>query len=123
MNTSGDITRVEVVVQKYFDGLHNGDVELLSTLFASDCALKAPGIRRSKDEWLEMVQSRPIPALRGDQLRSKILSIEIIGDQAMVKAFVPVLDRIYIDYLGLLREDQEWLIVNKMYADYPKGCT
>lgn len=119
VNPQQALSAVQNVVKQYFEGLHHADVNKLKAIFAPDCVLKAPGIRRTRDEWLELVQSRPVPAAQGDKLNSKILSIEVMGEQAMVKVSVPLLDRHFIDYLGLLYENKKWLIVNKMYADNP----
>ena len=45
-----------------------------------------------------------------------IQSLEIVGDQAMAKVDVPLLAAHFIDFLGLLKEDGEWKIVNKMFT-------
>ena len=119
---ANDVTStIENIVHKYFKGLHFADIEMLESLFSPDCVLKSPNIRRTRDEWLDLVRNRLVPAIQGDKFGSKILSIEIQGDQAMVKAFVPLLGSNFIDYLGLLRENDTWLIVNKMYADHPEA--
>ena len=122
-NSTDDTHAIEHLIHSYFDGLHRADTEQLASLFSSDCVLKAPGIRRSKAQWLALVQDRPTPEARGDKQASEIISIEVVGNQAMVKAKVPVLDDIFIDYLGLLYENGRWLIVNKMYADLPTSAT
>lgn len=110
---------IKALIQGYFDGLHHADVDKLNRIFAPDCVLKAPGIRRTKTEWLQLVKSRPVPAEQNAAYDYQILNIEILGDQAMVKVDVPLLGSHFVDYLGLLRENGEWLIVNKMYADKP----
>jgi len=46
----------------------------------------------------------------------KVLSLDIEGDQAMAKVDVPLLAAHFIDFLGLLKEDGKWKIVNKMYT-------
>jgi len=112
-------THIGSIVRAYFEGLHYANVEKLKAIFSSDCVLKAPGLRINLDEWLERVKSRPVPAQRGDSFTYEILSVEVLGDQAMVKAYCPLLDHDFIDFLGLLYEDGRWLIVNKMYADRP----
>ena len=66
---------------------------------------------------MALVASRPIPADEGHGFNYKILSVEVLGDQAMVKASCPLLGHDFIDYLGFLRENGVWLIVSKMYAD------
>ncbi len=39
-----------------------------------------------------------------------------VDDQAMAKVDVPLLAAHFIDFLGLLKEDGTWKIVNKMYT-------
>jgi len=45
-----------------------------------------------------------------------IQSLEIIGDQAMAIVDAPLLAAHFIDFLGLLKENDQWKIVNKMYT-------
>lgn len=105
------------LVKDYFEGLHRGEVEKLRAIFHPDAFLKAPGLRRSLDQWLDAVANRSVPEQQGRPFHYKLLSIEIIKDQAMVKLECPLFDHRYVDYLGLLKEDGRWLIVNKMYTD------
>lgn len=118
LNSTDAISTIESLVLDYFKGLHFADTEKLESLFSADCVLKAPGIRKNMKEWLALVASRPVPASKGHKLDSKIMSIEVMGEQAMVKASVPLLGDHFIDYLGLLNENGKWQIVSKMYADY-----
>ena len=114
---ASEFESVMTLVQDYFDGLHYGDVAKLRAIFHPDAFLKAPGLRRSLDQWLEAVASRPVPQQQGLPYDFKLLSIEIIKDQAMVKLECPLFEHLYIDFLGLLKENGRWLIVNKMYTD------
>jgi hypothetical protein len=114
---NSDFAAVVALVQDYFDGLYHADVDKLRGLFHPDAYLKAPGLRRSREEWLSAVASRPIPQEQGDVYRFKILSVELVKDQAMVKAECPLFEHFYVDFLGLLKEDGCWQIVNKMYCD------
>ena len=41
-----------------------------------------------------------------------IQSLEIVGDQAIAKVDAPLLAAHFIDFLGLLKEDGQWKIVN-----------
>ena len=107
---------IKEMVGRYFDGLHHGDVALLRPLFHPDCILKMPGGRRSRAQWLDDVASRPIPYETGHPWNYRILSLELEGDQAMVKAKCPLPHGNFTDYLGLLNENGVWKIVNKMYA-------
>lgn len=114
---SKEFESVMTLVRDYFDGLHHGQVSKLRAIFHPDAFLKAPGLRRSLDQWLESVASRPVPAEQGRTYDFKVLSIEVIKDQAMVKLECPLFDSLYVDFLGLLKENGRWLIVNKMYTD------
>ena len=112
-----DFERIVVLVNEYFDGLYEADVEKLRRIFHEDAYLKAPGLRRSLNEWLELVASRSIPKVVGEAYDFKILSVDMQGEQAMVKVECPLLGNFYVDFLGFLKENGRWLIVNKMYAD------
>lgn len=112
-----EFTPVMELVRDYCDGLHRGDVDKLKSIFHPDAFLKAPGLRRSLDQWLELVASRPVPSQQGRPYGFKLLAIEVIKDQAMVKLECPLFEHLYIDFLGLLKENGRWSIVNKMYTD------
>ncbi len=112
-----DFETVMSLVKDYCDGLHFGDVEKLRSIFHADAFLRAPNLRRSLNDWLAAVATRPVPAQEGQAYNFKLLSIEIIKDQAMVKLECPLFDHLYVDYLGLLKENGQWLFVNKMYTD------
>lgn len=108
--------QIRAMVDEYFAGLHQGDAARLTSLFHPDCVLKAPGLRRTRDQWLADVTSRPVPREIGHPWNYKIISLELEGDQAMVKVDCPLPHGHFLDYLGLLNEDGVWKIVNKMYA-------
>lgn len=112
-----EFINVMSLVKDYFDGLYFADVDKLRSIFHDDAFLKAPGLRRSLNEWLTAVSHRPVPAVEGLPYDFKLLSIEVVQDQAMVKLDCPLFEHAYLDYLGLLKEDGHWLIVNKMYTD------
>jgi len=114
--SSKDFYAILNIVKDYFDGLYEADTTKLRKIFHSDTVLKAPNSRRKREEWLSAIESRPVPKHEGEEYRFKLLSIEIIGDQAMVKLECPLFDNFYVDFLGLLKEEGQWLIVNKMYT-------
>jgi len=114
---ASEFVAVMAVLQHYCDGLQFGDAAKLRGIFHADAFLKAPGLRRSLEQWLEAVASRPVPAEEGQPYRFKLLSLEVIQDQAMAKLECPLFEHAYVDFLGLLKENGRWLIVNKMYTD------
>lgn len=114
---NADIDAVRVLIDAYFQGIHHANIALLRDIFHPDAQLKAPGIRRNLAQWLTLVESREVPANQGAGFDYRVLSIDVINDQAMVKLICPLLGRVYIDFLGLLKEGGCWRIVNKMYTD------
>ncbi len=111
-----DYETIVGLLNDYFDGLFEGDVPKLRGIFHEDAWLKGRNFRKTRDEWLEAVATRPVPRDEGMDFKFNILSLEIVGDQAMAKVDVPLLAAHYIDFLGLLKEDGQWRIVNKMYT-------
>ncbi len=114
---NNDLDVITALVQEYFEGLHHADINMLQRIFHPDAYLKAPGLRRSVAQWLNLVSQREVPAQQGAAFDYRLLSVDIVSEQAMVKLVCPLLGRTYIDFLGLLKENGQWLIVNKMYAD------
>lgn len=112
-----DFTMIRNIISSYFTALYQGNSSKLKEIFHPTAMLKSPGNFRSLERWLQDVETRATPESLGQAFNFKILSIEIIQDQAMVKLECPLFDHFYIDFLGLLKEQGRWLIVNKMYTD------
>lgn len=113
---AADFNTIMNMLQTYFEGLYEGDIGKLASVFHEDVVLKAPGLRRNRDQWFQVVSQRPEPKAEGHAFAYEILAVEVLGDQAMAKVSVPLLSNHYIDYLGFLRESGTWQIVNKMYG-------
>lgn len=111
-----DYQAIHTLLQDYFDGLYEGDIDKLRNIFHDDAWLKGNNYRKTRDEWLAAVADRPVPKTEGMAYNFNILSLEIVGDQAMAKVDVPLLAAHFVDFLGLLKEDGVWKIVNKMYT-------
>ena len=104
------------LLHDYFNGLFEGDVVKLRGVFHEDAWLRAPHYRKTRDEWLDAVATRPVPRDEGLEFEFNILSLEVVGDQAMARVDVPLLTARYIDFLGLLKENDRWQIVSKMFT-------
>lgn len=116
VSQQNDYETIIGILNQYFDGLYEGDVDKLRAIFHEDAWLKGNDYRKSRDEWLEAVANRPIPRVEGMAYNFNIKSLEVIGDQAMAKVDVPLLAAHFIDFLSLLKEDGEWKIVNKLFT-------
>ncbi len=123
MHDNDDRETIAGILDDYFDGLYRADVTSLRAIFHPDTVLKAPGLRRSLEQWLSLVSNRDIPMATGAPYRFRVLSLDIVGEQAMAKLECPLFTHNYIDFLGLLKENGRWRIVNKMYADINTNYT
>ena len=112
-----DFNYIRNIINDYTFGLYHADVTKLKSIFHPETILQTPNNRRSLQQWLADVASRPIPREQGSSKDFNILSVDIVKDQAMVKLECPLFEHRYIDFLSLLKENGQWLIVNKMYTD------
>ena len=115
-SNQSDYEAVIGLLNTYFDGLYDGDVEKLRGIFHDDAWLKGNNYRKTRDEWLEAVAARPVPRDEGMDYNFNIQSLEVVNDQAMAKVDAPLLSAHFIDFLGLLKEGGQWKIVNKMFT-------
>ncbi len=67
------------------------------------------------DEWLNMVESRPIPAESGEPYDMEIVAIDVTGTAATVKVKDLYHGLRFTDYLTLVQVEDHWLIVNNTW--------
>jgi hypothetical protein len=108
------------VLQRYFDGLYRGDVALLRGVFHPRARLfgevKGQVLLRDLEPYLEVVASRSSPMQNGEAQRMKVLGLDIHGAIAVATVRCDMLGFNYVDQLGLLKQDDRWSIVNKLYT-------
>jgi len=114
-----DLIEVTRLINEYFEGLYNADAEQLRKVFHPTANLQSQGLRLTRDEWLHRVVNRAIPSATNENYSYRMINIDIVGAQAMVKVECPLLGNFYIDFLSLLKEQGQWSIVNKMYSHAP----
>lgn len=111
---------VEQVVQRYLDGLFDGDVGRLAEAFHPSARLLSlhEGQLREVpcDTWLDAVKARPAPRDSGVPRFKRLVSIDFAGGHtAVAKVECAVPPRRYVDLLTLLRDAQGWRIVSKLF--------
>lgn len=74
-----DLEAISAVLQAYFNGLYEGDVDKIRAVFHEDTVLKAPGVRRGRDEYVGLATSRPVQA-------SAVTSPEIIAGERSLQS-------------------------------------
>lgn len=111
---------VENVVQNYFKGVYVGDLELLKEQFHPHCLLagdiNGSSYFKAFSEYLEGVANRKSPADSGEPFNMRILGMEFLGTNAIVKAYLPMLGYHYYDTLLVVKLNEKWKIAGKLFA-------
>lgn len=112
---------ITAVLMNYFNGIYNGDVTTLKTVFHPQ-AIVAGDINgqpyfKTVDQYLDGVKNRKSPHELGDEFRMKIISLEIINNTAIAKVQVPIFEYNYYDQLSLVIVDGKWVVVNKLLTN------
>ena len=113
-------SEIKTVVSDYFQGIYNGDSDKLENVFHQQALLfgdiNGEPYFKTVTDYIDGVKSRKSPKDLEENFKMKILSIEIMGNMATVKAHVPMLGFNYYDFLSLNLVQGEWKIVNKLFT-------
>ncbi|MDG1750564.1 MAG: nuclear transport factor 2 family protein [Thalassotalea sp.] len=115
---SGDKTQataVEKAVNYYLEGSLLGDPEIIAKAFHPDA--KVQGIRKGKHDVYDMKTFLGFFSTdKPGKHTIHIISVDIEQSDASVRAEWDMGTWKYVDYLSLLKINQEWKIVNKVFA-------
>ncbi len=108
------------VLQDYFDGLYESDVEKLGRVFHPRAiyatADETPFLYRTMDEYFPVVAARESPASRGEVRRDYIDSIDLAGENtALARVRCSIGPRDFVDLLTFVRVDGTWRIIAKVF--------
>ncbi len=111
------------VLNRYFDAIYRGDVPQLKATFHPQALLFGevngqPYLKPLAD-YLNAVENRKSPKESGESFRMKTLEMEVLANIAYAKTHCPMLGFNYFDYLALVRQGNQWLIVNKLFTHVP----
>ncbi|MBG6130236.1 hypothetical protein IWQ47_001681 [Aquimarina sp. EL_43] len=114
------IKEIENLITNYFEGIFYGDVTKLESCFHKNVYIygdiKGVDYLKSVTEYLEGVKNRQSPKDLNENLKMKIIGIDIMGKIAMAKLHLPMLGYNYYDYLSLAKINNNWKIVNKLFT-------
>ena len=114
------IQEIQAVMANYFHGIYEGDISRLENAFDQKAILYGDinGEPYLKDlqAYIEGVAHRRSPKEQGEDFRMEMISIEVVGNNAIVKARLPMLGYNYYDLLSLTRLNGHWKIVNKLFT-------
>jgi len=113
------------IMTGYFNGLYHADTTRLAQVFHPDARyvnmIEGDYMNKSLDEYFAMVEQRTPPASRGEVRDDRIFSIQFGGTRmAFVRASMTMMDREYLDFLTLTRDQHGWRIMSKVFTYIPQ---
>ncbi|WP_343746428.1 nuclear transport factor 2 family protein [Chitinophaga sp.] len=120
-NKQDSLAISDVLENRYFKGICEGDVALLSTvyhpgtLFLGD--VKGQPYAKDLPQYLDGVKNRQSPKASGKPFKGEILSIRVVNSIAIAEVKVVMYDFVYQEFLSFHKIDGKWLLVNKMISD------
>ncbi len=117
--TDPETAAIEALVQNYFLGMYEGDVERLRRIFHPQCWLFGESRGESHEfplsGFVDQIASVPAPKAEGEPFDMRLVSIDRTGSVAMAKVEVRYQGRRYTDYLTLQKAAVGWSIVGKAF--------
>lgn len=112
---------IQRVLDLYFEGVYFGDIDKLERAFHPQALLfgdvnQSPYFKTLR-EYLEIVKNRKNPADLGEDFDMKVYGIEVLGNLAIAKANLRMLNYDYHDFLSLIKSGKRWQIVNKSFTN------
>lgn len=110
---------IEALVQDYFLGMYEGDVERLRRIFHPQCWLFGENPRGSHAfpvaGFIDQIASEPVPEAEGEPFDMHLVSSDRTGSVAVAKVSVRYQGRRFTDYLTLQKAADGWRIVGKLF--------
>ena len=114
-----DFHAIEAVVNIYFKALHEGKIELLPQVFSPHAEIfgyyEGELVMLKLSEYLNILKKMSPPNTIGEDFDMKITHIDLVADIAHVKTQYLYQALNYVDYLSLLKINDEWKVVNKTF--------
>jgi len=118
-----DYAMIGKTVSYYLDGGTNNDFETLKKAFHETATMRF--VRDGKFQSVNVIEffQNVMKPGRKQNRKTRILSIDISGNVATAQLEIEYPTFSFIDHMGLLKIENEWLIVNKMYFRKQKTTT
>lgn len=116
------------VAEHYFDMLYTANPALAETLFLPEAHVQSLDGGRvvsiDLEGFKQRMAERPVPRDRNELRDGEVLHLDFAGPAcAHVKLRSTMLDRLFIDYLTLLKVDGRWRILAKAFHVEPTPQT
>lgn len=117
---NSDIKAIEAATWTYLDGLYEGNVDKLISVFHPSSALTQSLDGELKilpaEQWFEAVRNRKSPKENGLERGDHVLAVDLIGpSMALVKVKCQVPPRYFTDLLSFLKVDGKWVVAQKVF--------
>lgn len=117
---TNDIAALEHLAKTYLDGLYEGDVKKLGSVFLPTSALTQVADGQvaitPRDAWLERVAGRPSPKSAGLERHDHVLTIDLVGPTlAHLKIKCAIPPKFFTDLLSCLKVDGRWQVAQKVF--------
>jgi quinol monooxygenase YgiN len=111
----------EVLENRYFKGIYEGDTALLSTVYYGGTLLfgdvKGQPYAKTLEQYLDGVKNRQSPKESGKPFNGEIRGIRIVNSIGIAEVKVKMYDFVYYEFLSFHKIDGHWFLVNKMISD------
>jgi Putative lumazine-binding len=114
-----DIRALTAIAKTYFDAAYEMDAERFASIFHHSSSVTNIGEEGNVsvtpiETWLARVRSTKAPKLQGLERHDEILSIDVVGELALLKLKLQIPPRYFTDMLSCLKVDGTWKIVQKV---------
>ena len=121
-----DIRALAAIATTYFDAAYEMDADKFASIFHPFSAVTKVGEDGNVSvtpiaAWLAGVRSMTAPKLQGLERRDEILSIDILGDLALLTLKLQIPPRYFTDLLSCLKVNGTWRIVQKVMTAETRG--
>jgi len=122
---SADLTEIAALLETYFVGFYEGDVDKLKSVFNPACHLYSAAVTPMMDSDMEAVygrvNNRVRPSVRGDARDDGILTIDQSAPEcAFAKVYICLGDQHFTDYLSIIKVENKWSIISKTFTSQPR---
>ncbi|OBQ55216.1 nuclear transport factor 2 family protein [Halodesulfovibrio spirochaetisodalis] len=119
-----EIKEIIDFLETYFIMLYEGDAETMEKVFHEGAHISfvdnGEVTIAGRDVLKQRIASRTSSKEAGVAREDNILSIDFINENyAMVKVNLVIVDRLFTDYLSLIKNDGKWIIVSKTFYSEP----
>ena len=115
-----EFDEIRALVTSYFDGLYDGDIALLSSIFHErsrlHVILEGKLVEIEFAPYMDIVRGRQSPRALGAERRDQVVTIsQTTSDTAFVVVSLLLSGKSYTDHLSLLKDEGRWQIISKVY--------